>query len=223
MQITLSYSSISLFHQCPYAFYLHKIKNLTGENEATQYGKLVHSEMDKFFKEGIITNTVKPFINPYIMELRNFKNFETEKELSILLSSSISFTSIIDFYLLKDIPLIIDWKTNKYKNANPLQLYIYAYVLQQNGIGTEQYEGELYYLRYGQGDKYHISREEIIKAYDYIFRSSEEIYKKVEKYLKNQNEKIFEKTKNNCSYCLYNKYCIEDNNLYEQELLNVFR
>lgn len=223
MQITLSYSSISLFHQCPYAFYLHKIKNITGENEATQYGKMIHSEMDKFFKEGTITDTIKPFINPYIVKLRQYENFETEKEFSITLLPNLSFVSVIDFLLIKDIPLIIDWKTNKYKNANPLQLYIYAYVLQKNGIGKEQYEGEIYYLRYGHGDRYSINKEELTKAYDYISHSSEKIYKKLEKYRTNYDERIFEKTKNNCSCCLYNKYCIENNNIYEQELLNIFK
>lgn len=187
--MTISYSSISMYKECPYKYYQVYILGNRLDNRALRVGNITHSVIE------LILNDViqEEHIREYVYSLDKLKNDDEREDVINILDVSLSrvkrsventehdiemklnhqidddirLTGKIDLLIKKDNEYTIcDFKTSNPKpNGQPykpdwLQLFIYAYLLRKNDIDKDFY-GMFYFLKTNKHLKRKIEEKDI--------------------------------------------------------------
>lgn len=223
-----SYSKIQTFIRCPYKFkkiYLDGLKDLD-VNVFTQKGNYIHSLIYNFPKIENIKkekynllneNEIKKCEEIFFENLRNdffnqfLKNsiskeriFYLDKNLKISTKENYFISGIIDnISLINNRLYVIDWKTNKEKIKDKLQLVLYSVFCFEEFKEFDKINFCFYYLNFKEIDKIEIDRKEIDSYKNRIIN----IIKKI------NETKIFKKKldKENCKNCKLFFECLKDN------------
>ena len=232
--MSLSVSSVTAYNNCPYSYYLDKIKKLPGKKgEALIKGSEIHEIFDKSYiiaKQNLKKKEIEETPENVIKELKeleptvkldhkeqyqNFINLN-EKIMSIplyqeqkLYDKELDFVGVLDRVDFQKGKLIImDYKTGKSKpiEEHRFQLAMYAYLFIQLH-NQEPTHWAIYFSKTNELLIEPISKPAIINAVEHVKQTRKRIEEDIKRDCFNRNRNWM------CKWCQYYEIC-EQGNIY---------
>jgi CRISPR/Cas system-associated exonuclease Cas4 (RecB family) len=186
-----SYSSISLYSQCPRAWYVKQVLRVEEKpNAASNFGMVVHSAIEGMFKGAPIANSVSSAVEHAALPvneqdvLTNAVSIpqqctgddrHAEEWLRMPLPGcDWPMVMKIDLWYKEGaVAYVWDWKTGKpYRPDKQVALYAWAVM---EAAGVDVVSGHLYFTKYGQDEARQFTRKDVKKAVEWASAVGQEI------------------------------------------------
>jgi len=225
--MTISFSQIHAFKTCPKKYHLKQELGVNLDAPGAHVGKIVHEILDAYQStdrdlEQIVNSKafyastdeikdIKQIINFIKNDLSKCKNCQTELKLAIdYEGKGVDFDSDkallrgiidkIDFFSDKE-AVITDYKTNRFENADELQLDLYALMAFANFPELEKITAQFEYLRLGRVVSKTYSADDIV-----YFESVLESLRLISDEMQKNNQAI---VGDHCRFCPFTNVCEE--------------